>query len=476
MKLFSFVCLAILCSVLGCAPPPELATTPLDDVLEAYRLKNERLQRASAVRGIEQLEVDTTQMDGQVSIRVRNAPLYAVVERILEASGQAYVYRSVRPAGTVTAHFTAHPLLEALDLLLAGNGYAAVQQQGVIMIQDRAALPGAASADTTATGEGATAAHAEVPLTHLSAEEADSMLRRLYPPEDDSRFRHVAHPISNSIVLTGPPARVEQATALLRRTDQASPHVLMEALVVQFNRNALLELGADISGGSLGRFRDLLLQFGAGNAEGIGFTWLDSTALPGALSVLVQALATTAAAQVIARPYVSTRSGDPAQVSITRDRYVVVPISDVSPLFAETTPITAGVLLEMLPTTMPDNDIRVEMSVEESQFLPQLTPNSVEVNRNVASTTMQVASGQTIVIGGLALDRQVVSNRGFPLLRRIPVLNLLFAQQQESGSDQEVAIFITPYVWEPGMDVPLPIPDVFREGESIILPPQQEGD
>ena len=460
------------CALLGCAPPPELVTTPLDEVLEAYRLKNERLQRADEVRGVELLEVDTTGAARGVSVRARDAPLRAVVERLLEASGQAYVYDAVRPAGAVTARFANRPLLEALNLLLAGHGYEAVRQQGVLVIRDRAAL---ASADTAATGEDAAPAHAEVPLTHLGAEEADTMLLRLYPSPEDGvpLLRHATHPVGNGVLLAGPAALVEQAAMLLRRADQAPTHVLLEALVVQFNRNALLELGADVTGGSLGRFRNLLLQFGAGSAEGIGFAWVDSTGLPGALSVLVQALAATDAAQVIARPYVSTRSGDAALVSITRDRYVVFPVSDVGPLFTETAPITAGVVLDILPTVMPGEGVRVELDVEESQFLPQLTPTSVDINRNAAATTMQVASGQTIVIGGLALDRQVVTNRGVPLLRRIPVLNLLFAQQQESGSDQEVVIFITPYVWEPGMETPLRIPGAFREGESFISPPPQ---
>ena len=477
MKLLSLACLPLCCALLGCAPPPELTTAPLDEVLEAYRLKNERLQRAAEVRGVELLKVDTTGAVRGVSVHARNAPLQDVVQRLLEASGQAYVYDGVGPAGMVTARFTARPLLEALNLLLTGHGYEAVQQRGVLVIRDRIAPPDAASADTTATGEEAAPAHAEVLLTHLSAEEADTMLLRLYPPppEQPPLLRHTAHPANNSVLLAGPPALVGQATTLLRRADQAPAHVLLEALVVQFNQNALLELGADVSGGSLGRFRNLLLQFGAGSVEGIGFSWVDSTALPGALSVLVQALAATDAAQVIARPYVSTRSGDAALVSITRDRYVVFPVSDVGPLFTETAPITAGVLLEILPTVMPGEGVRVEMNVEESQFLPQLTPTSVDVNRNAATTTMQVASGQTIVIGGLALDRQVVSNRGIPLLRRIPVLNLLFAQQQESGSDQEVVIFITPYVWEPGMETPLRVPGAFREGESFISPPP-EGD
>ena len=117
----------------------------------------------------------------------------------------------------------------------------------------------------------------------------------------------------------------------------------------------------------------------------------------------------------------------------------------------------------MKPTVTPDGEVRVEVDVEESQFLPQLSPASIEVDRNKASTTMQVASGQTIVIGGLALDRQSECNRGFPGLRRIPLLNLLFAQQRKSGEDQEVVIFVTPYVWEPGMDTPFPLPREQRD-------------
>jgi type II secretory pathway component GspD/PulD (secretin) len=68
---------------------------------------------------------------------------------------------------------------------------------------------------------------------------------------------------------------------------------------------------------------------------------------------------------------------------------------------------------------------------------------------------MQVASGETIMIGGLGLNRESYLNSGFPWLRHVPGLNLLFARQTRGVTNQEVVVFITPHVWIPGSQAPV---------------------
>ena len=74
---------------------------------------------------------------------------------------------------------------------------------------------------------------------------------------------------------------------------------------------------------------------------------------------------------------------------------------------------------------------------------------------------MLLDDGQSMVIGGLTLDRTSNANSGVPFLRNIPLLNMLFANQEHERTQQEVLIVITPHLWTPGMNPPITEPDAF---------------
>ena len=110
-----------------------------------------------------------------------------------------------------------------------------------------------------------------------------------------------------------------------------------------------------------------------------------------------------------------------------------------------------------------DEQIRLDLQVEESQFLPAVGEALVEVDRNTAQTAMTVRSGQTIVVGGLNVRRAETTNAGLPWLRRIPILNLLTADQSSFDQNKEVVVYLTPYIWNPNLDPPIARPR--RDGE-----------
>ena len=116
--------------------------------------------------------------------------------------------------------------------------------------------------------------------------------------------------------------------------------------------------------------------------------------------------------------------------------------------------------------------VRMDIDVEDSEFVPTVQNVAVEVDKNKATTNAQVESGQSIIIGGLILNRQSYSNAGFPWFRRIPLLNIFFADQERSDTKQEVVIFVTPHIWTPDLDVPLAAKEAFtiKEEEGILKP------
>ena len=50
-----------------------------------------------------------------------------------------------------------------------------------------------------------------------------------------------------------------------------------------------------------------------------------------------------------------------------------------------------------------------------------------------------------------------------PWLRRVPPCSLLFGNQAELMINDEVVIYVTPYIWQPGLESPLPAPKTYYE-------------
>ena len=75
--------------------------------------------------------------------------------------------------------------------------------------------------------------------------------------------------------------------------------------------------------------------------------------------------------------------------------------------------------------------------------------------RRSAQTAMNVESGQTIAIGGLNYARSGTGNSGLPWLRNVPVVNMFAAKQEGLDTQEQVIIYLTPRIWEPGMKVPV---------------------
>jgi type II secretory pathway component GspD/PulD (secretin) len=302
----------------------------------------------------------------------------------------------------------------------------------------------------------------EVPLKHLDLATASQLIGGLFP----GSVRFGGQPYSNSIFLSAPAEHLTIAARVLNQSDRAPFHVVIEALVVEFNSEVLQELGSDISGLASGAISALTTGFGTAGSQALTFTYTKGASNTAAFTALIDALVEENRARVISRPYAATLSGKPSTINITRDRFVLVPTLQGG--LATTTPqaVTAGISLSITPTVSQDEMVRMDVAIEDASFLPVSGNVVIEVDRKKASTSMLVESGQSIVIGGLFFDRVSYGESGFPWLRHVPLLNLLFGKEVDTAQRQEVVVYVTPYIWAPGPEAPLPAKDTLSEREE----------
>lgn len=250
------------------------------------------------------------------------------------------------------------------------------------------------------------------------------------------------------------------ASRLLDRLDADPGHVLLEALVVEFNEQSFLDIGARIAEGSSGHLSDIFLDVANLVGETISFTRVADAAASTGFTAILNLLIQKEEARVISRPWLATLSGSPAQLEIAEDRYVVTEIPGGFEVNLEQ--ISSGVTLDITPTVVLDGTIRLRIAITESQFIPSLENVEQRRSRNSVSTVTQVGDGETVIIGGLMLNRRGESKAGIPGLRDVPPFSWVFGHEDYSHTDSQVLVYVTPHLWEPGLNLPLETPREFE--------------
>jgi type IV pilus assembly protein PilQ len=462
-----------LCLLLGGCTAHRNDNSDLTTLLDAYRAENEKLEQGREElrqRGVRLLRVHSGSLRAaRVSVDLVAARLDVVVEEILKRADLPFVSNLPRLLGTVTARFEDLPVVEALCTLLRSRGFTARVMDDVLILEAgvdeawRDDEPPPPRSDETIT--------VEFPLAHVTSEHAGEMLHELFPVNEDTGAREVlfaARRESNSMFLSGQRASVDRATEILTQIDKDAGHVLIEALVVEFNTQSFIEMGSRIASGSSGRVADFFFDVANAVGDTISFSRVADPASSTTFSAVLNLLLQTEQARILSRPYVATLSGSPARLEIAEDRFVVVESPGNIDVTLES--ITSGVTLELLPILTAEGTIFLQMAVDESRFVPTLENVEQRRARNNVSTFAQVQSGETVIVGGLMLKTRSSGQAGIPWLRRIPPFSYFFGHEDRSQQESQVMIFVTPRLWEPGLDMPL------RATEPFLLYPGEQAE
>jgi len=113
-----------------------------------------------------------------------------------------------------------------------------------------------------------------------------------------------------------------------------------------------------------------------------------------------------------------------------------------------------GVQLTFTPTVLSEDVINIKVAPEVSeldfstavQFSGFVVPGITTRN---ASTTVELADGQSFAIAGLLRDTVKEQIRKFPLLGDIPILGALFRSQSFLKNETELIIIVTPHLVKP---------------------------
>jgi pilus assembly protein CpaC len=193
------------------------------------------------------------------------------------------------------------------------------------------------------------------------------------------------------------------------------------------------------------------------------------------LGVTIKALETRGLAEVLAEPNVLAKNGH--QASFLAGGEYPYPVAQ-SGGAGVSAPITIqfkqyGIMLNFIPTITPRGTIKLQVAPEVSALdyanavqIGGFTVPAITVRR--VKTEVELADGQSFVIGGLLDNRETDSFQKIPFLGDIPIIGKFFQSMQKNKTNTELIVLVTPEIVNP-IEAGAPLPELkYPEG---FLPP-----
>jgi general secretion pathway protein D len=263
----------------------------------------------------------------------------------------------------------------------------------------------------------------------------------------------VAEPNTNSLIITAPPEYVDMVNALIRELDQAPPQVLIEAIVAEVSLTGDRKLGFEWAWTEKRHFgqENTTGTLGTGfglSSEDLGFRY---TVAGASLDTLLHALVTDNKVTILSTPRIFTSNNRAAEINIsTQTPYVsTVRTSDITQTFSVDY-LDVGVILQVTPQISPDGTVTMQVVQEANELLGYeqfgTDVKAPTIARRSAEATIQVADGQTVILGGIIRDNSTRSVSKVPLLGDLPLLGGLFRRSTITKEKTELIVLLTPRV------------------------------
>lgn len=274
-----------------------------------------------------------------------------------------------------------------------------------------------------------------------------------------------------NIILTGSASSATSMATALSLAETFAPgkvqnllsvggvhQVMLEVRVAEMNRNVLQRLGINFSlmtgGNILHTMIGGLTTYASGALSATAnVNAVVSPNLGGSTTItgFIDALKENGLVKVLAEPNLICLSGKSA--SFLAGGEVPIPIPQALGTVAiEYKPF--GVGLNFTPVVLEGGRISVQVNPEVSELDYELgvTINSWRIpglTTRRASTTVELASGQSFAIAGLIKDTTRESIKKFPGLGDLPVLGALFRSSEFRKNETELVIIVTPHLVKP---------------------------
>jgi general secretion pathway protein D len=259
---------------------------------------------------------------------------------------------------------------------------------------------------------------------------------------------------TNTLVVRGTPDTIALAEKIVAVSDTPDPEVMLEVEVLEVSRDRVRDLG--IAWPS---------TFGVQTPSTVN-TLHDLGHIPlnqlnvvgGPFGATANFSLTDSDANVLAAPRLRTRDNQKSKILIGEKVPVitntVTPVSTGAPVVTGSVQyLDVGIKLELKPHVYLEGDVGIELNLEVSTILGQVTPpgNSsgtvaYDIGTRDVTTNLRLRDGETQILGGLIQDTETISANKVPGIGEFPVLDRIFGSNSHEDKKTEIVMTITPHI------------------------------
>jgi len=462
-----------------------------DQFTETIRLANKaRLQMEQYLQRKSELEKPVLGEIGATPVtllNLNNMDLQQSLKLIYDITG-ANIILSKGITGRVTINVKDIPLQKVLDLICEANKLKYIEEDQIVKIMTEEEYNTRAKAIKEQSRRVFNVFYGDASLIAKSLRETFKMDNIVHDPR------------TNSIIVdVNNPALLQQIQDVISSLDMPISQVMLEAKIVEVSTSgeSLFSIDWLISSRMIESIETVLTgpRFGTNPTFTPGLT----STLPSGFSFgltnkdvnsLISALATQGEVKLIQSPKIMCLNGTSAVISVIQNFPYIIPE------FQQTYNPTTGALtgsqqtvtvyeeevgteFEVTPIIQRNRTVFLTLNIYDSRLVEVRKLSAVaagltyETEQPIISsreTTQNVTlfDGQTLIVGGMIQQREEKSETGIPFLRKIPLLGYLFRKPEYSKTNDELLLFLTPYVITTYEDaVNISAPDIKKSEHEV---------
>jgi len=462
----------------GSEPAPSLAK--LDSAVETTSAPAEAGAFAPNLLG----QTKRTFTGRRIDLDLKDADVHNVL-RLLADVGQVNIVTADNVQGTITIRMRNVPWDQALDVVLQAKGLGVVQKANMLRVAPLADLEKERELQIARRQQEVKLAPLEtrlIPVSYAQANEIQDRARALL----SERGSIAVDDRTNVMIVRDLAGNLNQIEELTRSLDTQTPQVLVEARIVEatsrYIRDVGIQWGGDttfsaatgnptglafpssvgLAGGAsdgntptagLSPFTRTVANpnfavnlpaavgTGSGGALGLTFGSIDNTIN---LAVRLSAAESSGMLRILSSPRILTLDNKEARIS----QGTLIPFSQVSAQGVQTTFQEAKLQLQVKPHVTADGSVSMHVKInrDEPDFNQTSARGDPTILKREAETDLLVMDGHTAVIGGIFTRNTGRNLDQVPFFGDIPLLGLLFQRRRASDTRGELVIFLTPRI------------------------------
>ncbi len=423
----------------------------------------------------ETLEVPRPLPNRKISMKMNNIDVAVLLRALARAANQNIILNE-KVTGKININIHEAPWDEVFLGILQTHGLSYAWQGKIIRIMTTEDM----DADLLAKARKRELRLAQPPLTRIVAVKfADAEKLRLNLERFVSADRNgeptgsiLVDEHTNSLIVQAIKNDMDKILAVIKKLDRPTPQVLIEAYIVEANKDVARELGIQWGGayvgksgdkniilsgnqtdvfpaplnepvdGSVGAVVDLpALAIGSFNPSTLGLIYTRVGEY--LLSAQLSALQDQGKLNILSSPSITTQDNKLAYIESGEEvPYQTVEDGEVKVEYKD-----AVLRLEVIPNVIDGDTLKLEIKVikDEPDFSRTVLGNPTIITKKAETNVIQ-NDGETIVIGGLSQELASRVQTGTPFLEDIPGLGYLFKRKSSADELEELLIFITPHI------------------------------